>query len=78
MPRLRPSQKELKAIEFRACINRYLLLRGMNKNDLSKRTGIPIATLYKRLREQDSMQIQELRRIGHTLNIPADELAKVI
>lgn len=78
MPRLKPSQTELKAIEFRASINRYLLLRGMNKKDLAKRTGIPESTLHRHLREQEKFSLSEIRRIRDVLNMPHEEIAKVI
>lgn len=46
--------------------------------ELSKRTGIPQATLYKRVKEPSTMSLAELREIVRTCHMSRDLIAAIV
>ena len=53
-------------------------LLGMGYEELGQKVGSATGTAYNRVRHPENMTIDELRRYGHALEIPADDLRAAI
>lgn len=72
-----------KLVDARSCVNRRnvnfqisieeaLLITGMSKKDLAKRSGIPQSTIYHDLKFPESMTIGRARKYFDSLDVPSE------
>lgn len=73
MPALKISTEEKENRETIAKIESYMVMAGIKKPELSKKTLIPYSTLASRFNKPDTFTRGELRRICKVLGIPREE-----
>ena len=78
MPRLKPSPQEMCDRELVATIQKYLTLRGRKESEMYKILRCCPTTACSRMKLPEKFNVEELRHIKHSLQIPAEELIKGI
>lgn len=69
---VRPSPNK-RDVAFLCAITEGLLMNGMNKRDLIKKSGIASSTVYADLKHPERMTIGRARRYFDVLHIPAEK-----
>lgn len=73
MPRLAISKDEEMNRIIRGSIKNAQELQGVGVEKLSRLTGIPLSTLYHKIRNPESLNVRELRLIFRTLRYKEEE-----
>ena len=78
MPAIKVSAEEKENRETIAKIESYMILSGIKKPELAKKTFIPYSTLASRFNKPDTFTRGELRRICKVLSIPREDRGTLI
>lgn len=76
MPRVTLGQDQ-EAIEFKATIAYYMKLRGVNRQQLQKGTGISATSLTSRYKNPIGGKVEDLRKIYNYLRVPEEKRIKI-
>lgn len=78
MPKLKPSEYQVKNRELVILINGALTRHGLRKTDLQTMLRLKETATNDRLKNPDKITLGQIRRIVSTLKIPSDEVCKWI
>lgn len=77
MPKLKINESELRCRTLRGCIKNAQEIQGINTIKTAELTGIPVSTLYARLKNPDDFSLRELRDVFRVLKIPEKEKERI-
>ena len=77
MPKLKISDRERQNRILLAIIQSGKTMEDINMGTLSKRTGIPMSTLYQRFGMPEDIRLGELREILRVLKISESEKERI-
>jgi len=77
LPRLKVNESELRCRKLRGCIKNAQEIQGINTVKTAELTGIPVSTLYARLKNPDDFSVRELRDVFRVLKIPEKEKERI-
>ena len=75
--RLKVNESELRCRKLRGCIKNAQEIQGINTIKTAELTGIPVSTLYARLKKPDDFSVRELRDVFRVLKIPEKEKERI-
>lgn len=75
--RLKVNESELRCRKLRGCIKNAQEIQGINTIKTAELTGIPVSTLYARLKNPDDFSVRELRDVFRVLKIPEKEKERI-
>jgi len=73
MPALKPSETQQQDTYLLATVSRHLTLLGLSKNDLAIKMHMNYQKLHRRLKDPESLSLEELRRLAKVLKIEDSE-----
>jgi len=74
MPKLAKSEEEQRNLEFRALVEKNMVLQGVDtKPELAQRIGRSSTALYRKLRAPGTFTVEELRRLYKILHFTKEE-----
>lgn len=59
-------------------VAQYCALRGMSIDDLAKRTGMSMSTVYNKIKKPETMKIWEFKAIMDKLGMTREDKAEMI
>ena len=77
MPKLKINESELRCRKLRGCIKNAQEIQGINTIKTAELTGIPVSTLYARLKTPDDFSVGELRAVFRVLKITSEEKERI-
>ena len=77
VPRLKVNESELRGRKLRGCIKNAQEIQGINTIKTAELTGIPVSTLYARLKNPDDFSVGELRAVFRVLKITSEEKERI-
>ena len=78
MPKLKPSTEELENRMVSGIIEKNMIIQGLSENDLAKKLGVSLSTIYNWKSNPDTMSLFKLRMICKILKIPNWEKVQMI
>lgn len=78
VPAIKISTEEKENRETIAKLETYMVMTGIKKPELAKKTLIPYSTLTKRFNEPDTFTRGELRRVCKALRIPREDRGTLV
>lgn len=78
MPKLKPSEEELKIRMLRGIIKKYLEVEKMTEEQLAAKMHIAKRTLQNKRRNPESFTYYQIRLILKILRVPDEEKIKVV
>lgn len=77
MPRIQPSKKEMQGRILVGAIENQLRLIKMKKPELSKKTGIPASTMYRKFNHPEEFSVEDLQNIFLVIRMPKEEKQRI-
>lgn len=74
MPKVNPYPLQERAMRVRACISRYMELRGITEDYLAKRQHVTKKTIQCRRKNPEKMQLEDIWELSQILKCPVEEL----
>lgn len=78
MPKLKPSTEELESRTVSGVIKKYLTIQDVSENELAKKIGVSLSTIYNWEKNSDPIPVGKLRMICKILKIPNWEKVQMI
>lgn len=78
MPRIPPSENEMKNRILIGSIENRMRIMGYDKREVAKKSGFAESTFYYRLRQPETFSLRELRVVFKVLRYPAEEAEKIL
>lgn len=78
MPKLKPSDMEMKQRSVRAVIAEAKELQGYNDKEIARLVQMPISTYQQRIREPQNFRLEELWKLSAVLKLEMDGLLQII
>lgn len=71
-------KKDDRDAEINAIIEAWLIRRGMSKQMLAVKIGMPYSTMIQHLRDKEKLRYREIRDIFDALKVPDEEKGKIL
>lgn len=78
MPRIPPSESEMRNRILVGSMENRMRIMGYGKRDVASKVGMPENTFYYRLRNPETFNVKELRKVFKILKYPAEEAEQIL
>lgn len=78
MPRIKPSESQMKDRMSAAIIKKHMILNQKTDNDIAIQVGFTKRTFQNKCKKPETFTLGELRKICSILRIPAEEKEQIL